>query len=178
MMTKCVSPWYNCTGWLGVKHQFTYLLTTSPTHLATVFLWTPRRELLVLGECLYLQSTDSRTLLVWFRSLECCLLMDLALVFWSEMIRFKHTHTNTHHNFTMAIKYQESKNEESAVNWFSRQTKIKNVPTVNPSQKGGFLPHDVEHVLLDVPRLLGWWPVPSLGSLPGAAKCNSVAFQF
>ena len=21
-----VSPWYNCTGWLGVKHQFTYLL--------------------------------------------------------------------------------------------------------------------------------------------------------
>ena len=21
------SPWYNCTGWLGVKHQFTYLLT-------------------------------------------------------------------------------------------------------------------------------------------------------
>ena len=26
-MTKCVSPWYNRTGWLGVKHQFTYLLT-------------------------------------------------------------------------------------------------------------------------------------------------------
>ena len=25
-MTKCVSPWYNCTGWLGVKHQLTYLL--------------------------------------------------------------------------------------------------------------------------------------------------------
>ena len=24
-MTKCVSPWYNHTGWLGVKHQFTYL---------------------------------------------------------------------------------------------------------------------------------------------------------
>ena len=22
---KCVLPWYNCTGWLGVKHQFTYL---------------------------------------------------------------------------------------------------------------------------------------------------------
>ena len=22
------SPWYNCTGWLGVKHQLTYLLTT------------------------------------------------------------------------------------------------------------------------------------------------------
>ena len=21
------SPWYSCTGWLGVKHQFTYLLT-------------------------------------------------------------------------------------------------------------------------------------------------------
>ena len=26
-MTKCVSPWYNRTGWLGVKHQFTDLLT-------------------------------------------------------------------------------------------------------------------------------------------------------
>ena len=26
-MTKYVSPWYNCPGWLGVKHQFTYLLT-------------------------------------------------------------------------------------------------------------------------------------------------------
>ena len=26
MMTKCVSPWYNCTGCLGIKHQFTYLL--------------------------------------------------------------------------------------------------------------------------------------------------------
>ena len=24
------SPWYNCTGWLGVKHQLTYLLTPSP----------------------------------------------------------------------------------------------------------------------------------------------------
>ena len=24
-MTKCVLPWYNRTGWLGVKHQFTYL---------------------------------------------------------------------------------------------------------------------------------------------------------
>ena len=23
---KCVSPWYNRTGWLGVKHQLTYLL--------------------------------------------------------------------------------------------------------------------------------------------------------
>ena len=23
---RCVSPWYNCTGWLGVKHQLTYLL--------------------------------------------------------------------------------------------------------------------------------------------------------
>ena len=28
MMTKCVSPWYNHTGWLGVKHQFTYVLLT------------------------------------------------------------------------------------------------------------------------------------------------------
>ena len=27
MMTKCVSPWYNRTGWLGVKHQITYLHT-------------------------------------------------------------------------------------------------------------------------------------------------------
>ena len=26
-MTKRVSPWYNHTSWLGVKHQFTYLLT-------------------------------------------------------------------------------------------------------------------------------------------------------
>ena len=26
MMTKCVSPWYNCTGCLGIKQQFTYLL--------------------------------------------------------------------------------------------------------------------------------------------------------
>ena len=24
---RCVSPWYNRTGWLGVKHQLTYLLT-------------------------------------------------------------------------------------------------------------------------------------------------------
>ena len=23
--TECVSPWYNCSGWLGVKHQVTYL---------------------------------------------------------------------------------------------------------------------------------------------------------
>ena len=27
MDTKCVSPWYNRTGLLGVKHQFTYLLS-------------------------------------------------------------------------------------------------------------------------------------------------------
>ena len=27
MMTKCVSPWYNSIGWLGIKHQVTYLLT-------------------------------------------------------------------------------------------------------------------------------------------------------
>ena len=26
---RCVSPWYNHTGWLGVKHQLTYLLTYS-----------------------------------------------------------------------------------------------------------------------------------------------------
>ena len=26
-MTTCVSPWYNRTGWLGVKHQVTYLIT-------------------------------------------------------------------------------------------------------------------------------------------------------
>jgi len=25
MMTKCALPWYNCTGWLGIKHQLTYL---------------------------------------------------------------------------------------------------------------------------------------------------------
>ena len=25
---SCVLPWYNCTGWLGVKHQLTYLLTS------------------------------------------------------------------------------------------------------------------------------------------------------
>ena len=24
MMTECVSPWYNCNGWLGIKHQVTY----------------------------------------------------------------------------------------------------------------------------------------------------------
>ena len=23
---RCVSPWYNRTGWLGVKHQLAYLL--------------------------------------------------------------------------------------------------------------------------------------------------------
>ena len=28
VMTKCVSPWYNCTGCLGGKHHFTYLLTS------------------------------------------------------------------------------------------------------------------------------------------------------
>ena len=27
--TFITSPWYNCTGWLGVKHQLTYLLTYS-----------------------------------------------------------------------------------------------------------------------------------------------------
>ena len=32
------SPWYNCTGWLGVKHQFTYLLTPPPLELS-VSLW-------------------------------------------------------------------------------------------------------------------------------------------
>ena len=26
------SPWYNCTCWLGIKHQFTYLLTFSEYH--------------------------------------------------------------------------------------------------------------------------------------------------
>lgn len=36
----------------------------SPTHFATVFLWTPRSELLVLSECLYLQNTDRRTFLM------------------------------------------------------------------------------------------------------------------
>ena len=30
MMTKCGSPQYNHIGWLGVKHQFTYLLTSPP----------------------------------------------------------------------------------------------------------------------------------------------------
>ena len=25
--TYCCSSWYNCTGWLGVKHQLTYLLS-------------------------------------------------------------------------------------------------------------------------------------------------------
>ena len=25
---RCVSPWYNRTGWLGVKHQLTYVFTT------------------------------------------------------------------------------------------------------------------------------------------------------
>ena len=29
VMTKCVSRWYNRTGWLGVKRQVTYLLTYS-----------------------------------------------------------------------------------------------------------------------------------------------------
>ena len=29
-MTKCVSPWYNCTGWLGIKHQRT--TTTAGIH--------------------------------------------------------------------------------------------------------------------------------------------------
>ena len=28
MITECVSPWYNCNGWLGVKHQVT--TTTTP----------------------------------------------------------------------------------------------------------------------------------------------------
>ena len=26
------SPWYNCTGWLGVKYQLTYLLTATSHH--------------------------------------------------------------------------------------------------------------------------------------------------
>ena len=34
-MTKCVSPWYNCAGWLGVKHQFTYLLSPTKLQLKT-----------------------------------------------------------------------------------------------------------------------------------------------
>ena len=24
---RCVLPWYNSTGWLGIKHQLTYLLS-------------------------------------------------------------------------------------------------------------------------------------------------------
>ena len=24
VLTKCVLPWHNCTGWLGIKHQVTY----------------------------------------------------------------------------------------------------------------------------------------------------------
>ena len=32
-MTKCVSPWYNHMGWLGVKHQFAYLFTYSTARI-------------------------------------------------------------------------------------------------------------------------------------------------
>ena len=28
---RCVSPWYNCIGWLGIKHQLAYLLTSPRT---------------------------------------------------------------------------------------------------------------------------------------------------
>ena len=31
------SPWYNCTGWLGIKHQLTYLLTLFSITAATVY---------------------------------------------------------------------------------------------------------------------------------------------
>ena len=31
---RCVSPWYNRTGWLGVKHQLIYLITYSYTSRA------------------------------------------------------------------------------------------------------------------------------------------------
>jgi len=29
VLTKCVSPWYNCTGWLGKKHQVTSYVCAS-----------------------------------------------------------------------------------------------------------------------------------------------------
>ena len=32
-MTKCVLPWYNWTGWLGIKHQVTTTTTTSQISL-------------------------------------------------------------------------------------------------------------------------------------------------
>ena len=28
----CVSPWYNCNGWLGIKHQITYILNRKGAH--------------------------------------------------------------------------------------------------------------------------------------------------
>ena len=30
MITEYLPPWYNCNGWLGVKHQVTYLLHLTP----------------------------------------------------------------------------------------------------------------------------------------------------
>ena len=32
------SPWYNCTGWLGVKHQLTYCLSVRPSARPSVCL--------------------------------------------------------------------------------------------------------------------------------------------
>ena len=38
------SPWYNCTGWLGVKHQFTYLLTAA-SNVWGIFWWYRHRQM-------------------------------------------------------------------------------------------------------------------------------------
>ena len=39
---RCVSPWYNCTGWLGVKHQLTY--SPPPPPPPPPFLNTKRKD--------------------------------------------------------------------------------------------------------------------------------------
>ena len=57
---RCVSPWYNRTGWLGVKRQLTYLLTYFRTSL-----YTPSRR--------FRSSADTRVFRIpSFRTKPCC----------------------------------------------------------------------------------------------------------
>ena len=72
------SPWYNRTGWLGVKHQFTCLLTTSNCLIVLLlFLWNPSDVLLLCSTLFYLTCVLLPLTLCWN-----CLIV-LLLLWWN-----------------------------------------------------------------------------------------------
>ena len=48
VLTKCLSPWYNLSGWMDIKHQVTYLLTYCSSTVAsrTLSFWRCSAQLL------------------------------------------------------------------------------------------------------------------------------------